>query len=161
MDMAKSRAGFTLVEISFTVLVLGILASIASLAIINAVTDSRIKTAEIELELIGTATLQLAWDTGQWPNQAVRTRPGSTEIWDISGDAAGLLGSVAQFTGWKGPYYEGQTVDPWGNPYFFDPDYLVSGVNRIVVGSLGPDGLGKNVYGSGTGKDNIYILLDD
>ncbi len=161
MEIMKKKAGFTLVEISFTVLVVGILAVLATLSIRKAVESSRIKTAAIELEIIGTATVQLAWDTGQWPNQAIRTRPGSTEIWNIKPDSAGLLGSVAAFSGWKGPYYEGETVDPWGNPYFFDPDYRIGGVNRIVVGSLGPDGLGKNIYGSGTGKDNIYVLLDD
>jgi len=121
------------------------------------VENSRIKNAETDLEMISAAVLQLAWDTGKWPNGLVRTSPGSAEVWDISGDQSGVMGSDGSYNDWKGPYYDGETLDPWGNPYFFDPDYRISGVNQIVVGSFGPNGSGRNLYDN----DDIYVRLDD
>jgi prepilin-type N-terminal cleavage/methylation domain-containing protein len=151
------KNGFTLIEITVVVLILGLLAGLGSIATMKGVRTSRIKNTESELEMLGAAVLQLAWDTGKWPNGQLRISGGSAEMWDISPDACGLMGSDGKYTNWKGPYYDGSLTDPWGNRYFFDPDYMVDGVMRVVVGSFGPNGRGPNVYDS----DDIYILLDD
>lgn len=151
------KKGFTLVEIMITVSVIGLLAALCTYGVTQGRKNARINEAKVELEMLSAAVLQLAWDTGYWPNRALRTRPGSTEIWDISGDQNGLEGSDGFFRNWKGPYYDEAVEDPWGNPYFFDPDYRVDGVMRIVVGSFGPNGRGRNEYDS----DDIYVLLDD
>ncbi|VGO19159.1 Type II secretion system protein G [Pontiella sulfatireligans] len=155
--LMKKQSGFTLVEIMITVSVIGLLASLGAYAVRRGISNARIKEASTELEMLSASTLQLAWDTGRWPNKTIRTKPGSIEIWDISSRVCGLMASDAIYENWKGPYYDGATVDPWGNPYFFDPDYRVDGKNRIVVGSFGPNGVGKNRYD----KDDIYIFLDD
>ncbi len=151
------KEGFTLLEIMIVVAVVGLLITLGSHAFLSGMSTGREKQAAIELDMLSTAVLQLAWDTGRWPNQELRTQPGSTEIWDISGDAAGLTGADDAYDNWRGPYYDGETLDPWGNPYFFDPDYRVDGVMRIVVGSFGPNGRGRNRYDS----DDIYVLLDN
>ncbi len=153
----KRRRGFTLIEILVTMSIITLVASMATYAVLAASRKARIKQATTELQILSAAALQLAWDTGRWPNQAVRTTPGSTEIWDIAPASVGLMAPHAAFINWKGPYYEGSLRDPWGNPYFFDPDYMVKGVNRVVVGSFGPNGVGRNLYDS----DDIYVLLDD
>jgi general secretion pathway protein G len=152
------KNGFTIVEIMLVVSIIGTLAAMGTLAIRKAIEGSRINEAQTELEMLSAATLQLAWDTGRWPNGQKRTQGGTTEIWDISPAKCGLLSTDGTYNEWKGPYYEGETKDPWGNPYFFDPDYLLEGVNRAVVGSLGPDGIGRNQYKD---NDNIYIRVDD
>jgi prepilin-type N-terminal cleavage/methylation domain-containing protein len=152
------KNGFTIVEIMLVVSIIGMLATMGMLAVRKAVKNSRIKQAETELSIISAATLQLAWDTGRWPNGEFRTQGGSTEIWDISPASCGLLSTDGSFNEWKGPYYDGSTKDPWGNLYFFDPDYTIDGSIRAVVGSLGPDGGGRNQYGN---NDNIYIRVDD
>jgi hypothetical protein len=36
--------------------------------------------------------------------------------------------------------------DPWGNDYFLDTDYEINGVDYIVLGSFGPNGVGQNLY---------------
>ncbi len=151
------KNGFTLIEIMMVVGVVGILATLGTLAVRKSSESSRIKQAHIELEMISVAALQLAWDTGKWPNGQSRAAGGSTEMWDISVDMCGLLGTDGNYNEWKGPYYDGEIKDAWGNNYFFDPDYRIAGVNHVVVGSFGPNGKGKNLYDS----DDIYILLDD
>lgn len=149
--------GFTLIEIMITVSVVGLLAAAGALTVVRGVSNSRVNKATGELQMLSASVLQLAWDTGRWPNKRLRTNPGSVEIWDISSSGAGLLDSDPAYTDWKGPYYDGETLDPWGNPYFFDPDYRVDGVDHIAVGSFGPNGEGRNKYDS----DDIYVFLDD
>lgn len=142
------KNGFTLLEITVSTLIIGLLISLASLAVMKGIQGAKIKQAKIELELISTAVLQLAWDTGKWPNGQLRTQGGSVEMWDISLDRCGLMGTDGNYNNWKGPYYGGATLDPWGNPYFFDPDYSYKGKVRVFVGSFGPNGVGRNLYDS-------------
>lgn len=151
------KSGFTLVEIAVVTMIIGLLATLGSLAIMKSVQNSRIKQAETELSMMSAAVLQLAWDTGKWPNGQPRTTAGSTEMWDISLSSCGLMNTDGNYSDWKGPYYGGEIMDPWGNPYFFDPDYKIDHVDHVVVGSFGPNGVGPNDYDS----DDIYVLLDD
>lgn len=150
------KRGFTLVEIMIVVAIIGLLAGIGVPAILKSVQNSRIKQAQTELEMMSAAILQLAWNTGKWPNGQLRTVGGSQERWNLSEARCGLLATDGSYNEWKGPYYEGVIKDPWGNPYFFDPDYRRDGVH-VVVGSFGPNGWGQNRYDS----DDIYVLLDD
>lgn len=151
------KSGFTLIEIVVVVGIVGFLAALSTYAVSKAVQNARIKAAQTELEILSAATLQLAWDTGCWPNKQKRISGGSIEIWNISYGRSGLMSSDGSYSKWRGPYYEGAIKDPWGNNYFFDPDYRIDNVNRVVVGSFGPNGRGPNQYDS----DDIYILLDD
>lgn len=152
------KNGFTLVEIAVVTLIVGLLAALGTMAVRKGIQNSRIKQAETELGMISVAVLQLAWDTGKWPNGQLRTNGGSTEMWDISLDSCGLLGNDGTYTKWKGPYYDGATVDPWGNPYFFDPDYYpVSGGIYEVVGSFGS----RKQYRGSYDSDDVYVRLDD
>lgn len=156
----KQRTGFTLVEILVVVAIVGLLATVSTLSISKAMHNSRKNTAIAELELIATGILQLAWDTGRWPNKAWReaSASGVNEIWTFVGSGLDKNTVDGIYDGWKGPYYEGSYTDPWGNPYFFDSDYAYGGRNdRIVVGSFGPNGIGRNVYD----KDNILVFLDE
>ena len=74
---------------------------------------------------------------------------------DLAAGAAGLLTTNGSFPNWNGPYLPSIPLDPWGNNYFFDSDYLVNGHNRVVIGSFGPNGVGPNVYDS---DDVIKII---
>jgi prepilin-type N-terminal cleavage/methylation domain-containing protein len=151
------KSAFTLLEIMITVGVVAVVGSMGAFSVLKGVRKARINQARIDLEIMSAAMLQMASDTGRWPNGALRTNPGSTEIWNLTGTKVGLLANSAIYSEWKGPYVDEIKVDPWGNPYFFDPDYLIKGVNHVVVGSFGPNGVGQNLYDS----DDIYVLLDD
>ncbi|MEN7973240.1 MAG: prepilin-type N-terminal cleavage/methylation domain-containing protein [Verrucomicrobiota bacterium] len=151
------KNGFTLVEIVIVVSILGILAAMGTLAVSKSINNSRRKTAESELQILSSAVLELAWDTGKWPNGAWRTDPGSDQVSDISSPRAGLMYAANNiYPDWKGPYYEGSVKDSWNTPYFFDPAYrgpATSNEARVVVGSCGPDRASQS--------DDIIILLDD
>ena len=157
MKKQERRDAFTAVEISVTVLIIGIIAAIAIPAFLKARNDSRIQQAQADLQLLTAAIRQLAWDTGKWPGGLDRSVVQDTECWDLTTAAAGLLSSDARFSNWKGPYVSSIPLDPWGSPYFFDPDYTLKGATHVVVGSFGPNQVGRNLYDS----DDICIRLDD
>lgn len=58
----------------------------------------------------------------------------------------------------KAPYYGSDLKDPWGNNYFFDPDYRVDGKMVPGVGSFGPQWRGAQPAYDG---DDICVLVDD
>ena len=153
----RNRSAFTLVETLTVVLVIGVLMMAVTTSIRKSRLSSQNKKAQVELELISSAVEQLAWDTGMMPRALNRVTPGSSECWNLTTDDAGLLGTDGDFSNWKGPYLRKIELDPWGNPYFFDPDYLIKGVNKMVVGSFGPNGVGRNRYD----KDDIYVLVGE
>lgn len=155
------KRAFTLIEIAIVVLIIGVLTSIAIPMFSKARKKARINEAQADIEMLTAAVRQLAWDTGKWPGGADRLEV-SAECWDLSKDNAGLLGNDGTFDTdkWDGPYTREVKTDPWGNPYFFDPDYYPNGMGSnpklAIVGSFGPNGSGKNVYDS----DNIYSTIE-
>jgi general secretion pathway protein G len=150
--------GYTVLEIMITVLIIGVIGAIAWPNIGKARNKARTEQAKADLEMLSSAILQLAWDTGNWPGGLDRSVVNDAETWNLATSNAGILtASATLFPGWRGPYMRSVPLDPWGSPYFFDPDYRVTGENHIVVGSFGPNRVGQNYYD----EDDIYILLDD
>ena len=148
----KKKNGFTLVEIMIVVAIVGLLASFITVSVRKSLNNAKTKTAEAELNMFSTAILQMAWDTGRWPNGRLRTRTGGGIIEDISCSDSSLMVADTNniYFGWKGPYYEGSKADPWGNPYFFNPDHA----DGVVVGSSGPDG-------DPNSGDDVTVSLND
>ena len=141
------------------VLLIGLLFSIGGFSVIRARRLASIKEAEHELAMIAVAVEKLAWDTGCWPggkSQSITKELNDsgvgTEITDLTATKAGLLEQY-DYTNWRGPYLTDIPVDPWGTPYWFDPDYRTDAGDIAAVGSSGPNKSGANAYDD----DNVYI----
>jgi general secretion pathway protein G len=151
----RSKGGFTLVEVVIVVFIIGVLAVMGIPSFVTARERSRENRAKDDLRVIAEAVQRLAFDTGMWPGGVSVQDQFGSEILDLNSATAGLLTDSDIFPGWKGPYTRRIRKDPWGQSYYFDPDYQIYGVLYAVVGSFGPNGRGQNVYDS----DNIVVVV--
>lgn len=153
--MTEHSSGFTLIELMIVVAVVSVLASIAIPAFSGYRDKGLIATAQSDLKNLELAIEMLAIDTEKWPGPNDVGAIADSEVWDLNSPQAGLVATDGSFSGWYGPYLPSVPKDPWGNDYFFDPDYDINGVDYAVIGSFGPNGVGKNVYDS----DDVILIL--
>ncbi len=149
-------AAFSLIEMMIAIAIIGLLLGISIPRYSKIRAEAKIREAESDVEMLSSAIKQLAWDTGRWPRGIRREIRGDAECWDLASVAAGLMAKGKGFSNWQGPYLVEVPKDPWGSNYFFDPDYRIDGVMRPVVGSFGPNKIGRNKYDA----DNVYVVLD-
>ncbi|MDA0321554.1 MAG: hypothetical protein O2923_02400 [Verrucomicrobia bacterium] len=143
-------------ELLLCVAIIGLLSAVAVPHFARSFRESKIRQTEIDLQILVTAVRGQAWDTGQWPGGQQQDVAGGDPVWDLAADYAGLIHTDGRFVEWHGPYIDSIPVDPWGSLYFFDPDYRIAGVPYIVVGSLGPNGVGQLDHDS----DNLYVIVN-
>jgi len=158
----NTKQGFTLIEIIITMGVFILLVLASAITYNSARERVNIDTTNAQLDQILAAIKLLELDTKLWPGTGTPQTPytlacsgGANEVWDISSSDAGLVATNGNFPGWGGPYIDEVPLDPWGNPYFFDSDYVVNGEQAVVLGSFGPNGVGQNLYDS----DDIIRVL--
>jgi type II secretion system protein G len=152
---SRNTRGFTLIELMIALAIIGILAGFAFQQYSTYRDKAKKADALAELKDIQLAIELLATDTNRWPGPNDVGLTADTEVWDLNAANAGLVATNGAFPGWDGPYHQAVSTDPWGSDYFFDPDYRISGQFYVVVGSFGPNQVGRNVYDS----DNVIIRL--
>ncbi len=152
---AKNSRGLTLIEMMIVIAIIGILAAIAPPQFSAYIEKAKIAEATAELKGIQLVIELLAIDTDRWPGPNDAGVIADQEVWDLNAANAGLVATSGAFPGWSGPYITSVPEDPWGNNYFFDPDYTIGGVSYAVIGSFGPNGVGPNQYDS----DDVIITL--
>ncbi len=119
------RSGFTLVEMLVVLAIIGSIVGLVGPRVLNYLAESKVKTAQIQMENLASALDLYYLDTGRYP---------STE----EGIGA-LVRRPTSAVAWNGPYLKTTSLpkDPWGHDYL----YHAPGQNGPYdVGSLGPEG---------------------
>lgn len=121
----RGDSGFTLVEMLVVLAIIGSIVGLVGPRVLNYLSESKVKTAQIQMENLSSALDLFYLDTGRYP---------STEE-----GLSALVQRPASVTSWTGPYLKTTTVpkDPWGHGYI----YRAPGQNGPYdIGSLGPEG---------------------
>jgi general secretion pathway protein G len=152
---SKPSRGYTLLELLVVIAVIGILVATAIPLYGRYREKARSVLVYTDLKEIQLGIELLATDTEKWPGPNNVGKVADQEVWDLNAGTAGLVATNGGFPNWDGPYMQSVPKDPWGSDYFFDPDYNINGKNFAVVGSFGPNRVGKNLYDS----DDIILVL--
>jgi len=131
----RGERGYTLVEILVVITIIGLLMALVGPRVLNYLTESKVKTARIQIQSFASALDLFYLDAGRYPTSA-----------------EGLAVLVRPTTGimaWNGPYLKGGTVpsDPWGKPYQYRSPGEHGAYDVVSLGSDGQDG------GTGTAAD--------
>ena len=128
MKHTLRNAGFTLMEMLITLVIIGLLASLVGPKLFGKLETSKVQTAQTQVKMLKGALETMRLDLGRFPTQAeglalLNNPPSDEKIKNK----------------WKGPYLdEDLPSDPWGAPYV----YAVPGPagKPFALYSLGPDG---------------------
>jgi general secretion pathway protein G len=103
----QAEHGFTLVEMLVVITIIAMVMGLVGPRVLNYLSQSKVKTARIQIESFESALDLFFVDAGRYPTtseglSALVQRPGSAPFW-------------------SGPYLKGNTVpaDPWGTPYVY------------------------------------------
>jgi general secretion pathway protein G len=125
---ASTSPGFTLIEMLVVLTIIGLILGLVGPRVLNYLSESRVKTARLQIESLGSALDLFYVDEGRYPSSseglaALVDRPDGLEIWN-------------------GPYVKGGKVplDPWGHSYQYRAIAEHNPPYEII--SLGPDGRG-------------------
>jgi general secretion pathway protein G len=128
VDKHADQRGFTLVEMLVVITIIGLIMGLIGPRVLNYLSESKVKTARIQIQSFGSALDLFYLDAGRYPSTAeglaVLVRP---------------AGGVA---GWAGPYLKGGNVpnDPWNNPYVYRSPGLHGPYDIVSYGSDGQEG---------------------
>jgi prepilin-type N-terminal cleavage/methylation domain-containing protein len=185
------KKAFTLIELLVVLGIIALLTTLSMVGVRIARDKAKVAKALHDIDQIHKAISMLATDSGQWPgHQAAEVSCGAgcaanNEICGLDANsvacANGLEDEISgimvddtgtPFSNWAGPYMRSIPLDPWNHEYFFDTDYNIQAdgspcngspgcVSVVVVGSYGPDGLGRPTGASppAYGEDDIIKII--
>jgi general secretion pathway protein G len=103
----ESEAGFTLVEMLVVITIIGLVVALVGPRVLGYLSDSKIKTAKIQIDSFSAALDLYYLDIGSYP----ASNEGLTA----------LVQRPSSAPAWNGPYLRTGSVpnDPWGHPYIY------------------------------------------
>jgi general secretion pathway protein G len=131
----RSERGYTLVEILVVITIIGLIMALVGPRVLNYLTESKVKTARIQIQSFASALDLFYLDAGRYPT---------------SGEGlAVLVRPTVSIAAWNGPYLKGGVVptDPWGKPYVYRSPGEHGAYDVVSFGSDGQEG------GTGTAAD--------
>jgi general secretion pathway protein G len=131
----RGERGYTLVEILVVITIIGLLMALVGPRVLNYLTESKVKTARIQIQSFASALDLFYLDAGRYPTSAE--------------GLAILVRPTTGITAWNGPYLKGGTVpnDPWNKPYLYRSPGEHGAYDVVSLGSDGQEG------GTGTAAD--------
>jgi general secretion pathway protein G len=131
----RSERGYTLIEILVVISIIGLIMALVGPRVLNYLTESKVKTARIQIQSFASALDLFYLDAGRYPTSAE--------------GLAVLVRPTAGITAWNGPYLKGGVVpnDPWGKPYVYRSPGEHGAYDVVSFGSDGQEG------GTGTAAD--------
>jgi len=122
-----AQRGFTLVEMLVVITIIGLIMALVGPRVLNYLSESKVKTARIQIESLSSALDLFYLDNGRYPTSAE--------------GLAALVQRPANSGSWNGPYLKSAAVppDPWGRPYLYKSP---AGGAPYEIASYGPNGDG-------------------
>jgi general secretion pathway protein G len=129
------QSGFTLVEMLVVITIIGLIMALVGPRVLNYLSESKVKTARIQIQSFASALDLFYLDAGRYPSSAE--------------GLAALVRPTGGVAAWNGPYLKGSSVpnDPWGKPYVYQSPGEHGVYDIVSFGSDGQEG------GTGTAAD--------
>src|SRR6478752_4044113 len=130
-----SERGFTLVEMLVVITIIGLIMGLIGPRVLNYLSESKVKTARIQLQSFSSALDLFYLDAGRFPSTAE--------------GLAALVRRTPGVAAWNGPYLKGGNVpsDPWNHAYLYRSPGEHGPYDIVSYGADGQEG------GSGLAAD--------
>ena len=134
------ESGFTLLEMLVVLVIMGLLAGLVGPQLLSRVDTSKVSAASTQARMLKTSLETMRLDIGRFPTKEegldLLNRPPTDERMSRR---------------WHGPYLSEEIpLDPWGNPYVYEPQ----SDSYLVLYSMGADG---KPGGEGTDADVGFL----
>ena len=124
----NGQSGFTLVEMLVVITIIGLIVGLVGPRVLNYLSESKVKTAKIQIESFSAALDLFYLDNSRYPSS--------------SEGLGALVQRPPSAPAWNGPYIKSGTVptDPWGHPYVYRSPADRSPYEIVSLGSTGVAG---------------------